>query len=67
MQDYRYKIIERLPDDPASERLIRYTVTRKGAMQIALRLAADAIIRRTSRQYIIRRIDKGGDTHGIYG
>lgn len=67
MQDYRYKVIERLPDDPATERLIRYTVTRHAAMQIALRLAADAIIRRTRRQYIVRRVDKGGGDRGIYG
>lgn len=66
MQEYRYKIIERLPNDPDTERVIRYTVTRHAAVQIALRMAADAIIRMVSRQYVVRRIDSGGGAvHGV--
>lgn len=61
-REYRYKVIERRPDDPA-ERLIRYTVTRSAAIQIAADKAGTAILRRVSRQYIVRRID-GGDPHG---
>lgn len=61
-REYRYKVIERRPDDPV-ERLIRYTVTRSAAIQIAAEKAGTAILRRVSRQYIVRRID-GGDPHG---
>jgi hypothetical protein len=38
-------------------------VTRSAAIQIAAEKAGTAILRRVSRQYIVRRID-GGDPNG---
>lgn len=61
-----YKVIERRPGETA-ERVIRYEMSKRGAIQIALRKAADAMIARQTRQYIVRRIDGGGGHGGSAG
>lgn len=61
-----YKIIERRPEETA-ERVIRYEITKRAAVMYAMRMAADAILARTTRQYIVRRIDGGGGHSGSTG
>lgn len=61
-----YKIIERRPEETA-ERVVRYELTKRAAIMKAMRMAADAILARKTRQYIVRRIDGGGGTGGGAG
>ncbi len=61
-----YKIIERRPGETA-ERVVRYDLSKRGAIMEAMRMAADAMIARKSRQYIVRRIDGGGGRGGSTG
>ena len=52
-----YKVIERRPGETAE----------RGAIMEAMRMAADAMIARQTRQYIVRRIDGGGGHGGSAG
>ena len=61
-----YKIIERRPEETA-ERVVRYELTKRAAIMKAMRMAADAILARKTRQYIVRRIDGGGGNCGGAG
>ena len=61
-----YKIIERRPGETA-ERVIRYDLSKRGAILEAMRMAADAMIARQTRQYIVRRISGGGGNSGSTG
>ena len=61
-----YKVIERRPGETA-ERVIRYEMSKRGAILEAMRMAADAMIARQTRQYIVRRIDGGGGHNGTSG
>ena len=61
-----YKIIERRPGETA-ERVIRYEMSKRHAILEAMRMAADAMIARQTRQYIVRRIDGGGGHGGSAG
>ena len=61
-----YKIIERRPEEKAG-RVVRYELTKRAAIMKAMRMAADAILARKTRQYIVRRIDGGGGTGGGAG
>lgn len=61
-----YMIIERRPGETA-ERVIRYEMSKRGAIQKAMRMAADAMIARKTRQYIVRPIDGGGGHGGSTG
>ena len=61
-----YKIIERRPGETA-ERVIRYEMSKRRAIMEAMRMAADAMIARQTRQYIVRRIDGGGGHDGSTG
>ena len=61
-----YKIIERRPEETAG-RVVRYELTKRAAVMKAMRMAADAILARKTRQYIVRRIDGGGGNGGSAG
>ena len=61
-----YKIIERRPEETAG-RVVRYELTKRAAIMTAMRMAADAILARKTRQYIVRRIDGGGGNGGGAG
>ena len=61
-----YKIIERRPGETA-ERVILYEMSKRAAIMKAMRMAADAMIARQTRQYIVRRIDGGGGHGGSTG
>lgn len=61
-----YKIIERRPGETA-ERVIRDEMSKRAAIMKAMRMAADAMIARQTRQYIVRRIDGGGGHGGSTG
>lgn len=61
-----YKIIERRPGETA-ERVIRYEMSKRRAILEAMRMAADAMIARKTRQYIVRRNDGGGGHGGSTG
>lgn len=61
-----YKIIERRPRETA-ERVIRYEMSKRAAIMKAMRMAADAMIARQTRQYIVRRIDGRGGHGGSAG
>lgn len=61
-----YKIIERRPGETA-ERVIRYEMSKRSAILEAMRMAADAMIARQTRQYIVRRISGGGGHSGSTG
>ena len=61
-----YKIIERRPGETA-ERVIHYEMSKRAAIMKAMRMAADAMIARQTRQYIVRRIGGGGGHGGSAG
>ena len=61
-----HKIIERRPEETAG-RVVRYELTKRAAIMKAMRMAADAILARKTRQYIVRRIDGGGGNGGGAG
>lgn len=61
-----YKIIERRPGETA-EHVIRYEMSKRSAILKAMRMAADAMIARQTRQHIVRRIDGGGGHGGSTG
>lgn len=61
-----YKVIERRPGE-TTERVVRYDLSKRGAILEAMRMAADAIIARQTWQYIVRRISGGGGNSGSTG